>query len=38
MSPFDFHKVVVHDGQRHPADNAEHKTFRAGVLTFTPAD
>jgi hypothetical protein len=38
VSPFDFRKVVVHDGQRHPGDNAEHKTYRAGILTFTPVE
>ena len=38
LSPFDFREVVVHDGQRHPSDNAEHRTFRAGVLTFSPAE
>jgi hypothetical protein len=37
MSPFDFHEVVVYDGSRHPADNAEHKTHTAGVLRFEPA-
>ena len=36
VSPFDFRQVVVYDGERHPADNAEYKTFTAGVLTFTP--
>jgi hypothetical protein len=36
VSPFDFTKVVVYDGQRHPGDNAEHKTYTAGVLRFTP--
>jgi len=38
VSPFDFREVIVYDGDRHPADNAEHKTFVAGTLTFTPAD
>jgi len=37
VSPFDFREVVVFDGNRHPADNAEHKTFTAGVLRFEPA-
>ena len=37
MSPFDFREVKVHDGERHPADNAEHKTYAAGVLRFEPA-
>ena len=38
VSPFDFREVVVYDGERHPADNAEHKTFNAGTLTFTPTE
>ena len=38
VSPFDFHEVVVYDGQRHPADNAEHKTYTAGVLRFEPVE
>ena len=37
VSPFDFREVVVYDGQRHPADNAEHKTYTAGVLRFEPS-
>ena len=37
VSPFDFRQVVVFDGSRHPADNAEHKTYVAGTLTFTPS-
>lgn len=37
VSPFDFPEVVVFDGQRHPADNAEHRTYTAGVLRFEPA-
>jgi hypothetical protein len=36
VSPFDFREVKVHDGQRHPADNPEHKTYVAGVLRFEP--
>ena len=36
VSPFDFPEVVVYDGERHPADNAEHRTFTAGVLRFEP--
>jgi hypothetical protein len=35
--PFDFREVIVYDGERHPADNAEHKTFTAGILRFEPA-
>lgn len=37
VSPFDFPNVIVFDGSRHPADNAEHKTYVAGVLRFEPA-
>lgn len=37
VSPFDFRELVVFDGSRHPADNAEHKTYVAGVLRFEPA-
>ena len=37
VSPFDFQELVVFDGSRHPADNAEHRTYTAGVLRFEPA-
>ena len=37
VSPFDFEVVIVHDGQRHPSDNPEHRTYRAGVLRFEPS-
>jgi hypothetical protein len=37
VSPFDFHELRVYDGSRHPADNAEHKTYVAGVLRFEPS-
>lgn len=37
VSPFDFAEVVVYDGERHPADHPEHKTYTAGVLRFEPA-
>jgi hypothetical protein len=37
MSPFDFREVVVFDGDRHPADNAGHQTYVAGVLRFEPS-
>ncbi len=37
LSPFDFREVVVYDGSRHPADNAGHTTYVAGVLRFDPA-
>lgn len=36
VSPFDFSNVVVYDGDRHPADNPEHRTYTAGVLRFEP--
>ena len=38
VSPFDFAEVVVHDGQRHPSDNDEHRTYRAGILRFDPGE
>ena len=38
VSPFDFHEVVVYDGQRHPGDNPTHTTYTAGTLTFTPTE
>ena len=37
VSPFDFRELAVFDGSRHPADNADHKTYVAGVLRFEPA-
>ena len=37
VSPFDFRELVVFDGERHPADNPEGKTYVAGVLRFEPA-
>ena len=37
MSPFDFPEVVVLDGERHPADDPDRKTYVAGVLRFEPA-
>ena len=37
ISPFDFREIVVFDGNRHPADNPEHRTYLAGVLLFEPA-
>jgi hypothetical protein len=36
-TPADFREVVVFDGDRHPADNAEHRTYVAGSLRFEPA-
>jgi hypothetical protein len=37
VSPFDFREVIVFDGNRHPADDPEHRTYTAGVLRFEPA-
>lgn len=37
VSPFDFREVIVLDGDRHPADDPEHKTYVAGVLRFDRA-
>jgi hypothetical protein len=37
VSPFDFSEIIVFDGNRHPSDNAESKTYVAGVLRFEPA-
>lgn len=37
VSPFDFKEVAVFDGQRHPGDDPEHRTYAAGVLRFEPA-
>jgi hypothetical protein len=37
VSPFDFREVQVFDGNRHPSDNSEHKSYLAGVLRFEPA-
>ena len=37
VSPFDLAEVVVYDGSRHPADNAAHRTYTAGVLRFEPS-
>jgi len=36
LSPFDFPEVVVYDGRMHPADDPEHRTYVAGVLSFEP--
>ena len=36
VSPFDFRQVTVHDGEHHPSDDPEHKTYVAGVLRFEP--
>ena len=37
LSPFDFREVIVHDGERHPADNPGGQSFLAGMLRFEPA-
>ena len=37
VSPFDFREIKVHDGDRHPSDDPQHKTHIAGTLSFTPA-
>ena len=37
ISPFDFTELVVFDGERHPADDPEHKSRVAGTLRFEPA-
>ena len=37
VSPFDFSEVIVFDGNRHPGDNVEHRTYVAGVLRFEPS-
>ncbi|HEX6217641.1 MAG TPA: GFA family protein [Sphingomicrobium sp.] len=37
VSPFDFSEIKVLDGERHPADDPEHKSRIAGTLTFVPA-
>ncbi|HEX8839056.1 MAG TPA: GFA family protein [Sphingomicrobium sp.] len=36
VSPFDFSEVTVLDGERHPSDNPEHRTFQAGTLRYEP--
>jgi len=36
VSPFDFRKVAVYDGERHPADHPEQRSRVAGTLTFSP--
>ena len=38
VSPFDFQEILVFDGERHPADDPEHRTRVAGKLIFTPSD
>ena len=37
VSPFDFCEIQVQDGDRHPSDDAKHRTYIAGVLKFDPA-
>ena len=34
VSPFDFRELQVFDGNRHPGDDPEHRTFVAGTLLF----
>lgn len=36
-SPFDFREVPVLDGERHPADDPDRRTYAAGVLRFDPS-
>lgn len=38
VSPFDFAEVVVYDGERHPGDDPDHRTYTAGVLMFIPTE
>ena len=37
VSPFDFREVIVLDGERHPSDDPEHRSYTAGVLRFESA-
>jgi hypothetical protein len=37
VSPFDFAELPVFDGDRHPSDDPEGRTYRLGVLRFEPA-
>lgn len=37
VSPFDFPEVVVNDGERHPSDDPDGRSYVAGVLRFEPA-
>lgn len=36
ISPFEFSEVPVTDGNRHPQDNVDRRTYLAGVLRFEP--
>lgn len=36
ISPFDFASVPVLDGERHPSDDPQHRTYRLGELRFIP--
>lgn len=38
VSPFDFPEVVVNDGERHPSDDPDGKSYVAGRLRFEPGD
>ena len=37
VSPFDFAEVIILDGERHPAEDEQRRTYIAGVLRFEPA-
>ena len=36
VSPFDFPEIIVNDGQRHPSDDPQHRSYMAGILRFEP--
>ena len=38
VSPFDFEEVVVNDGNRHPSDDPQHRSFVTGCLRFERAE
>ena len=38
VSPFDFEELVVNDGNRHPSDDPQHRSFVAGYLRFERAE
>ena len=38
VSPFDFEELVVNDGNRHPSDDPQHRSFVAGYLRFKRAE
>ena len=37
VSPFDFPEIIVFDGNRHSADDPQHRSTIAGTLLFKPA-